>query len=400
MQVRFIQNSATIKTWLSAIFPIINKNEDSEDPVLQLRHAAWRGDIEAVKKTGWLRDDLKRSVKDQLTALHLAVFNLHHETARVLLESSTHMTFNWILAERQSYSPLHLAASNNDCEMIQLLITAGADIHAISFPNKLKARAWAVEFRSREAYEILLKAAESHPNRTGSTTWKVLHWAAAYGDADTIKSLAEFGMDVELRTDDGYAPVHIAASNNNAETIKALYEVGASVTVISSKGHTPLQTCILNEAAEPIKVLLEAGVTVSALVREYGWKLARLTKSHQHTEIILALKSAGLDVVSVQNYRGHTPMHIAAAEGDVEMITGLVKCGAPVSAKGDNGWTPLHHAAARGHIGAINALFEAGADIIAKTDHGATATDIAELFRRKDASKVLKELAKPRPQLL
>jgi ankyrin repeat protein len=140
-------------TWLSAVFPIINETEDS---LLNLRHAAWRGDTEVVKAIGWLGDDFKASVTDMLTALHLAVFNMHKGAAKALLDTATPL--NWLLAEKQSYSPLHVAAANNDVEMIKMLLAAGADVNAYSRSDGGTPLAWTELLECTDAWKVLKAA--------------------------------------------------------------------------------------------------------------------------------------------------------------------------------------------------------------------------------------------------
>ena len=78
---------------------------------------------------------------------------------------------------------------------------------------------------------------------------------------------------------------------------------------------------------------------------------------------------------------GTPPIHLAAANGDVEGIHVWLKAGARVNLRDEDGWTPLHYAAAEGKREAVGTLLRAGANVHAKTTMGSLAIDIAR-YRR------------------
>ena len=68
--------------------------------------------------------------------------------------------------------------------------------------------------------------------------------------------------------------------------------------------------------------------------------------------------------LSDPNYIGETPLHEAAAKGNIQIVRLLVENDFNVNAKsGIDKNTPLHFAAGNGHAETVGALVEAGADI-------------------------------------
>ena len=63
-----------------------------------------------------------------------------------------------------------------------------------------------------------------------------------------------------------------------------------------------------------------------------------------------------------------TPLHLAASEGYIEMISLLLSRGADVAAVATNGETALHRAAAGGHKDVVELLLSRGADVAAVDD--------------------------------
>jgi uncharacterized protein len=69
---------------------------------------------------------------------------------------------------------------------------------------------------------------------------------------------------------------------------------------------------------------------------------------------------------------GRTPLHYAAANGDVAVVTKLLAQGSDLNQQDDNGWSPLHFAAQAVSAPITELLLSAGANIDAKDIHGNT----------------------------
>ena len=78
---------------------------------------------------------------------------------------------------------------------------------------------------------------------------------------------------------------------------------------------------------------------------------------------------------------GRSPLHLAAAKGDVETVKVLVAAGAALDARDRSGSTPLHLAAAGQHTDVVKLLIESGADASGRNESRA-----ASLSRPLNAS--------------
>ena len=68
----------------------------------------------------------------------------------------------------------------------------------------------------------------------------------------------------------------------------------------------------------------------------------------QHVQV-MNLRRPGL--AAVQKIMGWTPLHLAAAEGEVQLMDSLIADhGCDVLARSVNSWTPLHYAAAHDKV--------------------------------------------------
>lgn len=99
---------------------------------------------------------------------------------------------------------LALACFADDAEMIEVLLSKGANLH-YAFPD-------------------------------GST---LLHDVCWSGSARALKVLVENGIDVNAQNDDGNCPIHIACAKGNFDIVCYLVENGADINVVNKKGLTP-----------------------------------------------------------------------------------------------------------------------------------------------------------------
>lgn len=84
-----------------------------------------------------------------------------------------------------------------------------------------------------------------------------------------------------------------------------------------------------------------------------------------------------------------TPLHLAAAEGHVNVIGALLSCGASPAAATSSGWTPLHRACLWGHTKAVAALVRSGADFRTREVHGSSPRDIALQYGHSECVQFL-----------
>ena len=86
-----------------------------------------------------------------------------------------------------------------------------------------------------------------------------------------------------------------------------------------------------------------------------------------------------------------TPLHIAAARGDINAVKALLEQRADVNKRDKNSSTPLHEAASKGHANIVRLLIEKGADVNATLSDGTTPLTSAVIFGRASVVSLLLE---------
>lgn len=133
---------------------------------------------------------------------------------------------------------------------------------------------------------------------------------------------------------------------------------------------------ILDDDLRLTKLLLARGVDVNSKDK-YGWTPLFHSVKHNNLTITSFLLGYGanpnifsIDVLGVKKI---TPLHLAAAQGNLDIIKLLLAYDANIDASGDDGNTPLHRATEdSNNLDAVQELISRKADVNAKNRKGRT----------------------------
>ncbi|MGH2453317.1 MAG: ankyrin repeat domain-containing protein [bacterium] len=156
--------------------------------------------------------------------------------------------------------------------------------------------------------------------------------AAALGRTARLDALLhESHALVHTHSADGWTPLHLAAFFGHPEAVRLLLARGASAQGVSQNttGNTPFHSALASH---------DAGVA-----------------TEPRRQIVQLLLAAGAEV-ELPDASGCTPLHLAAHDGDVELIGAFLARGADVNPRQDKGQTPLGVAIAAGHAEAAALL--------------------------------------------
>ncbi len=179
-----------------------------------------------------------------------------------------------------------------------------------------------------------------------------------------------------------------AVWNNSLEMIKFLIKSGANLYSSSSYDwNTLIEFAAVYGRLDIIKYLLENGYDKEIFLKDNSLVFAA---SNDFTEIIKYLIENGKDIDQpFDNIKGYTALREAAQVNSVESATLLCSLGANVNAEGLD--TPLYIAAAEGNFEIVKLLVDNGADVNYSNKFGTTPYKIAKCFDQNEIADYLLE---------
>ncbi|KAH0816061.1 hypothetical protein GEV33_006730 [Tenebrio molitor] len=202
-----------------------------------------------------------------LTSLHLAVLCKKTNAVKLLIEKGASVnavavdfdgSFFEYVPNKNKKSPLYFAAVVENVDMVN----KGAFVEIVTNDNESPSHL-AVSNRNTEIVQLLIgKGACVNAVTHWSET--ALHVAASDGNVDVVELLIENGAWVDASTKNKETPLHLAAFKGNMETAKLLIKKGASVNAVTSDNKTPLHFAIDNGEVETATLLIEGGASVDA----------------------------------------------------------------------------------------------------------------------------------------
>lgn len=297
-------------------------------------------------------------------------------------------------------TPLHLAAGQGHADLVELLLAKGANAKA---KNNDGLTPLFLSANTRVA-EILLSKEPSVS----------VHAAALSGNAAVMAVLIARGAPVNSRNEQDSTPLDLAALRGHKAIVELLLEKGANPDTKDKIGSTPLhwaayqghagvvealaaRTRDINARNADNKTPLEIAKTPEAknILRKYGaWveaDLPYIRKAVQsgNVKVTAAILDKAPGLVNATDKDAATPLHIAAFQGNRELVDLLVQRGASVNAMGKKRESALHLATLKGSTEIAQTLIAHGADINARGQKGETPLHFAAVYGHKDLAAML-----------
>ena len=233
-------------------------------------------------------------------ALHAAVYAGDTVDARELLELGANV--NEARSEEDSKTPLLVAASKGNADMVRLLLKNGADLDAKDDCDN-NALHIACSKGHADVANRLIKAGCDVASIAGNGA-TALHLAARKGHDDVIDLLLEHGMNIESVDGKGATPLHAACSGGYEHVVLLLIKHRANVHAVDGKGKTPRQIATKkghDDCAKIIKKAIKEEEANAAATKRLAEERAQRAKLKEEAETKAALEAHRLHEIEVQH---------------------------------------------------------------------------------------------------
>ena len=259
-------------------------------------------------------------------------------------------------------SPLHLAARNGSIDILKVLLANSAEIDAVNGSGRT-AFDLAAEYHQLDFFEILVNhKVDIFKDRNNNALYKLMYMATTIGHGKVIKSLIDFGIDVEVQDGLHGTPLQNACVFGHDTVVSILIESGASPDTSGGYYGNALQAAAAHGRVGIIRLLLSRGAKVNAVGGWHGTAL-RAAVEAGHEEVVALLLAHHADVDTFQSDSNNALLAACINDFSNIVIT-LLQNKANINVRGSWYGNPLEAALACGHEQVIDILLENGAEFI------------------------------------
>lgn len=318
--------------------------------------------------------------------------------------------------DENGFTPLMMAASEDQPEIAQLLIDKGAKVNFVNAQGWTALTEAADEGALATAKVLLNAGADAHLKIKNDAS--PIRMAASEGHTQILQLLIDKGAKLSTITE-GQLPLHAAAEEGQLEVVKMLLGMNADLSQVDESGRTALMYAAEEGQLSVVQFLIEKGAKVNQQDKEGRTALAYAAEERQ-TEVVRFLLDKGADL-ALRDNNGHSALDHAAEEnaegvvklllttkegakqvrenasilinaseeGALPVVRQLKEAGANINAADEDGTTPLMAASEEGQEQVVQYLLSAGAEVNAKTKQGWTALSYAARENQPEAIRLL-----------
>ena len=349
------------------------------------------------------RQDPNKSHGGRGTPLHAAVALGHTAIVQFLLEHEHAAYVN--ARDKRDSTPLHKASENGNLNVMQLLLSRGADVNVFDHLGDTPLHK-ALRFQRFDAVKFLVEGG-ADVNVWDKSNSTPLHEASESGNLDVIQLLLSLGADVNVLDHRGDSALHKASRYQKLDAVDFLVNGGADVNVRDKSDSTPLHEASESGNLNVIQLLLSLGADVNALDHRGDSSLHKASRSQRFnvrdisnsTPLHEASESGNLDVmqlllsrgadVNVFDHGGGSPLHKASRYQRFDAVKLLVEGGADVNVRDKSDSTPLHEASESGNLDVLQLLLSRDAHVNVFDHRGDSPLHNASRYQRFNAMKLL-----------
>ncbi|XP_047439714.1 serine/threonine-protein phosphatase 6 regulatory ankyrin repeat subunit C-like [Mugil cephalus] len=327
------------------------------------------------------------------TCLHAAASGGNVECLNLLLNSGAELDIKDDLGR----SPLHYAAANGNSQCTVSLVRAGAEVNELDVTgcSPLHYTAASHTFCGGESEQDLIVEKEqeaslcldylldngANPTLKNSKGYSAVHYAAAYGNKQHLELLLEISFNCleEAESNIPVSPLHLAAYYGHCEALHLLCETLVSLDVRDIEGQTALHLAAQRGFSTCVDVLLKHQASYTLKEHKHKWTPLHAAAAEGQVDCLLLLVNGeqSADIIDSPDTQGQTALMLAALGRHTDCVHVLLEKKAKADAADKQGFTALHRAAMLGSEDCVSALLEHGASALCRDSQGRTPLHLA-----------------------
>lgn len=277
-------------------------------------------------------------------------------------------------------------------QVVNLLLDSGA-----RFLPTQRNRVTALQLAARNGHLDCVKMLlhhypqDEHLNWADGRGWTALTEACSNGYLPIVNFLIEKGAKADHTDESKRTALHIAALRGHVEVCGALLAVKPELLDATDYFSATAMLLALDQQRIPVLEFLMMRKPDLAKGDKEGYTVAHVAALTGTVSVLRAVAIADRDQLEAVDYRGRTPLLLAAQRGQLESIKFLASEGVSLDHTDIDGMSALAYAAAGNNAPSVRYLMEKQPNLLTKTDlHCRPAADLA----LKDEAK---EVFKTRP---
>ncbi|KAK6636040.1 hypothetical protein RUM43_009692 [Polyplax serrata] len=348
---------------------------------------------------------------DGETSVHVAAKYGNTPTLILLLEDNGDPLFKNKLGE----TPLHLACRGCKSDVVKHLIEfvrerKGAEVatsylnavneygaSALHYAAKVSKLEVEQPLEDQEVVRLLLENGADSSLMTKQTQETAFHFCAEAGNNDVMTEMISHMHTTEVQkalnkqSAVGWTPLLIACHKGHMELVNNLLANHARVDVFDLEGRSALHLAAERGYLQVCDALLTNKAFINSKSR-VGRTALHLAAMNGYTHLVSFLIKDHNAMIDVLTLRKQTPLHLAAAAGQLEVCRLLLELGASIDATDDLGQKPIHVAALNNYSEVVQLFLQQHPSLVtANTKDGNTCAHIAAI---QGSVAVLEELMK------
>ncbi|XP_046560019.1 uncharacterized protein LOC124269051 [Haliotis rubra] len=277
----------------------------------------------------------------------------------------------------EGFTPLHVASYEGHLDIVELLITEGADANLkaelgppVAFAAKANDMCIFRLFLSddRVAFSEVISAAYEY-GRTEMLKEAVLHKRSKANDIikatlrvqlETVKELLEESEEGLSSHIEGYSLLHLAAALNHGDIVDELLQRKIEVNKSSKGGFTALHGASITGSSSVVESLIRREADVDRLANGFG--PLHFASMYGNTNIARILIQHQANI-HLKGYHQWSPLHVASIHNQPDLVRLLLENNADVEALSEDLSTPLVFASYLNNMDIADILLDHGADL-------------------------------------